>query len=495
MTFSVGRVYGCEMIDEAELLRRYAEEGSEASFAELVRRNLDIMYGVALRHVGDGHRAQDIVQSVFIDLARKARSLHRHPALLSWLFTSTRFAARKSIRSEMRRQIHEREALAMELSNDHAPDWEHLRPLLDEALDTLGERDREIVLLRYFRGLSFADVAASLRVNEGAARMRIDRALDRLNRILATRGINSTAAALGVALAAQPVVAAPAALGPSIVSAAASSGVAAGGLGAAVTFFAMNKLSVAAGALLLTVLATAVVEVHANFALRAALASAPATDTGALTREHHALEAEVAKLNTDGAARSDLQKVRARIALLKARPEGVTDETLHPPQNRGRATPEDAMETFCWAVDQRNLDLVAAYVRFADDTPQNREAFLANFSAAVRARYQTPERLAAAAMFGATIIPRGAMPDELQSMQVVRVKEKNGPTEVRIELWLHSATGREVRGGDTYTLGPDGWGLKPMSLQNPNIIKVLQDRLDPTTGEYRVPKMPAGSTP
>src|SRR4051812_42681282 len=119
------------MSEDTELLREFAENGSEAAFAGLVRRNLDLVYATALRHVGDSGRAEDIAQSVFIDLARKANSLCRHPALVSWLYTSTRYAALKIMRSDRRRQAREQEAQTMHelIANDPAPEWERLRPL------------------------------------------------------------------------------------------------------------------------------------------------------------------------------------------------------------------------------------------------------------------------------------------------------------------------------------------------------------------------------
>jgi hypothetical protein len=58
-----------------QLLQAYAKNRSEAAFAELVRLHLDWVYSVALRHVGDPHLAEDVVQSVFVLLARKARDL------------------------------------------------------------------------------------------------------------------------------------------------------------------------------------------------------------------------------------------------------------------------------------------------------------------------------------------------------------------------------------------------------------------------------------
>src|SRR5688572_4284617 len=90
-------------MNDSELLRRFAEEHFEPAFAELVSRRISLVYSAALRQVGDAHRAEDVTQEVFIDLARKARSLSRHPALIGWLYTSTHFTAAKLIRTEQRR--------------------------------------------------------------------------------------------------------------------------------------------------------------------------------------------------------------------------------------------------------------------------------------------------------------------------------------------------------------------------------------------------------
>ena len=67
-------------------------------------------------------------------------------------------------------------------------------------------------LLRYFENRPFAEIGAALRVSEDAARVRVDRALDKLRALLVRRGITSTAAALGLALSSQSALAAPPAL-------------------------------------------------------------------------------------------------------------------------------------------------------------------------------------------------------------------------------------------------------------------------------------------
>ena len=205
------------MIDDAELLRQYASERSNSAFAELVSRHIDLVYSVALRKVGgDSHGARDVAQYVFIELARKSKTLTRYRALTGWLYLTTHHRAAQMVRSERRRQIREHEAYSMNaISNAPDVDWYKLRPVLDDALQEMKELDREAILLRYFEQRSLAAIGSALDVTEDAARMRVDRALEKLRILLVHRGVPSTAAALSIALGSQ-VVAAPAGIAAAI---------------------------------------------------------------------------------------------------------------------------------------------------------------------------------------------------------------------------------------------------------------------------------------
>ena len=206
--------------EDTELLRRYAREQAQDAFAELVRRHLDFVYAAALRRAeGRSDLAADVAQQAFVALAHHARALEKHPAVAGWLYTTTHHLAAGTLRSERARKLRE-EAHAMHTSTtapDADPAWGEIRPHLDELIEQLDDTGRDAVVRRFFSNQSFAEMGAALRVSEDAARMRVERALERLRTLLRRRGVTSTTAALGTLLAALPAgAAAPAGLAVSV---------------------------------------------------------------------------------------------------------------------------------------------------------------------------------------------------------------------------------------------------------------------------------------
>src|ERR1051325_4558911 len=202
-------------MNDRDLLKAYAETKSEEAFAELVHKHIDLIFSAALRQVGgDVHLAQDVTQSVFNDLARKAGSISARVVLAGWLYTSARYAAARIVRTEHRRRLRERESQFMNepSTNDTAADWEQLETALDEAMHDLKEADRNAIVLRFFQGSSFEDVGQKIGASADGARMRVERAIEKLRKSFAKRGVVSTGAALAILLAEQSVTAAPAGL-------------------------------------------------------------------------------------------------------------------------------------------------------------------------------------------------------------------------------------------------------------------------------------------
>ena len=121
------------MADQHTLLADYVANASERAFSEIVHGYIDLVYSTALRLVnGDTHRAEDVVQTVFADLARLARTLPRDVMLGGWLHRRTFHVATTIMRDERRRANRERQACEMNaLQNDSDDGFEQIAPYLD----------------------------------------------------------------------------------------------------------------------------------------------------------------------------------------------------------------------------------------------------------------------------------------------------------------------------------------------------------------------------
>ncbi len=200
-------------MDDWELLRHFAQDGSQSAFAELVGRHLDFVYSSARRQVRSSQLAEEVSQTVFLELARQAAQVRPGPPLTSWLHLVTRRAALNALRTERRRQAHEHAAYELATMDPVPSVWEKLEPLLDEALETLNPHDRSALLLRYFENKPLREVGAALSASEDAAQKRVTRALEQLHRFFSRHGVAISATALATHLSAHAVKAAPAALG------------------------------------------------------------------------------------------------------------------------------------------------------------------------------------------------------------------------------------------------------------------------------------------
>jgi RNA polymerase sigma factor (sigma-70 family) len=254
-----------KMNESQKLLADYVKNGSETAFRELVTRYISLVHSTATRLAdGDAHLAEDITQTVFVNLARKARTLPRDVMLGGWLHRDTCFAAGTVMRGERRRQFRERQAVAMNTTDDHtAANLALVAPILDEAINQLDADDRAAILLRFFEQLEYRAVGQSMGSNEDAARMRVTRTLDKLHALLKNRGVAFSAAALGAALAAEAVTAAPFGLAGTIAGGALA-GVASGGAATtALKFMTLTKLKIAlAGAIAIAAVAVPIVVQH-----------------------------------------------------------------------------------------------------------------------------------------------------------------------------------------------------------------------------------------
>lgn len=388
------------MTESQALLSEYVRNGNETAFQELVSRYIDFVYSTALRQVGgDSPLAQDVTQLVFLHLARKASTLGRGVMLGGWLHQTTRKVAATARRTEHRRQLRERQAFQMNtLQNDSTAGLSQIAPLLDDAIAQLAPEDRTAVLLRFFEKRDFRSVGEALGSSEDAARMRVNRAVEKLHLLLKGQGVTISAAGLAAALSAEAVSAAPAGLALSVAGSALVG--AAGGqtLLPLLKIIAMTKLkSAIVGALALAGVATPLVLSHQNQArlqqenksLRENLArlSQLAMENGRLSNELQ--QAQSAQVTARDQER-ELLRLRSEVGglreqkrewdQLKARPAVNENAAAAANPNlpdripraawafAGYGSPEAALESLAWAMSNGDVKTFLASV-----TPEARK--------------------------------------------------------------------------------------------------------------------------
>jgi hypothetical protein len=193
-------------------------------------------------------------------------------------------------------------------------DADQLSGVLDEMMHQLKEPERNAILLRFFEHRQFADIGTALGVSADAARMRVERSLEKLRGLLGKRGVAASSAGIATILAQEGVTAAPIGLvatittgvqATAVASGAIAGSAAAAGVASGNTFLAtlkimsMTKLQAGATALVLAgVSVPLVLQHHTNQELR--------TRASTLARENQDLAAQIAPLSSANVRLSNL---------------------------------------------------------------------------------------------------------------------------------------------------------------------------------------------
>jgi RNA polymerase sigma factor (sigma-70 family) len=325
--------------EDMALVREFARSDSEEAFATLVRRHINLVHSVAQRRVGDMHLAEEITQSVFIILARKADTLGPKTILPAWLCRAAQYASADALKRRHRRERREQEAFMQSTLNEPEADaWRQIAPFLDDALASLGEKEHAAVVLRFFEGRSWKEVGAALGTQEDAARVRINRALERLRKFFLKQGVTLSAALIAGAVSAHSVQAAPAALAKSATAA----GIAKGSIATAST----------------TTLVKGALKIMAWTKLK----------TGII--------AGAAILLATGATVGTVQYFQDRPPAAVPVPSGQTDFPKASWHFAGYSNPESALQSCVWAVDNGDARTMVAGVspamqaKFAGQPPE-----------------------------------------------------------------------------------------------------------------------------
>lgn len=327
------------MTDSRTLLEEFAANGSEAAFRELVNRYVNLVHSTALRLLNGNHAlAEDVTQSVFLELARHAGRLSHEVMLGGWLHRRTCHTALSLQRSERRRVNRERIAMELQtLQEDTEANLARIAPILDQAINQLATPDRAAILLRFFEQRDFQSVGEALGTKEDAARMRVTRALEKLRQLLGQKGISLSATALGLALTSGTISAAPTGLAASVASTTLTTVAAGSGVSLTlINWLLMPKLKTAIlGAVILVAVGTPVVLHHQSAARlqeQSQLAQLQSDRARQLAEENDRLsnslhQASVNKANTVE-KESELLRLRGEVGRLR---KLATEATQSPP--------------------------------------------------------------------------------------------------------------------------------------------------------------------
>lgn len=190
-----------------DLLADFARNGNEEAFAGLVRHYAGLVYHAARRRAGEDGLAEEVAQSTFALLARKAPGLTTHPCLAAWLHrTATWLAGDAANRESAHRRRLKRYAETAALHAAGEDPLASALPHLDSALESLRESDRQLILMRFHEGLSFRMISDRLGQPQEATRKATQRALGRLGTALRRSGVvlSTTILTAGLPLALTP---------------------------------------------------------------------------------------------------------------------------------------------------------------------------------------------------------------------------------------------------------------------------------------------------
>lgn len=393
-------------------------------------------------------------------------------------------------------------------------DWQKLAPVLDQAIGELAERDRDAVVLRFFEGRPFAEIGATLRLTEDAARMRVERALDKLRTALGRRDITSTSAALGIALVNQATATAPAGVAASVTGAALAASAGSGAATGFLAFMTINKASAGALVAIAAVLALNIGQQRVNARLweeyrglaienrnlealrmqnrRSAVAAMATPDEAAELARLQALAEELR------------QKIATRRSpllnggILRVGGKAITRDT--PPDvklevifREGRSSPMRSWQTLLslgqsltradWANhDWVDLDMMALMFCLDDPAQAKIEAFLAALPVEARSAFRSSERLLAPVF--SDWLWQGDWPKGYGSSGGQTDAYAPGdPTRAYTQWEVTRASGRKQVERFPFKRFDDGWRYGPLSAAD---VEQMLALLDPRTGQPKV---------
>lgn len=184
-----------------ELLVQRAKENDLAAFEEIIKLYEKKVYNLALRYMKNHDDALDVAQEVFIQVYNNLSMFRGEAQFSTWIYRITY----NSCVDMLRKQTKTKKNIAISIDDEKFYETQKDKQLLEEeyekketlefvlkAIDTLPKEQRDVVILRYIKDLSYAQIGEILDIAEGTVKSRLNRARWRIKEIVKLEGTNLT---------------------------------------------------------------------------------------------------------------------------------------------------------------------------------------------------------------------------------------------------------------------------------------------------------------
>lgn len=191
--------------DDIQILRTYLKKRDEKSFQLLMNRYAGLVQDAARRQTPNENGIDEIVQNVFITLAKKAPQLKNYNYLGGWLLKTTSYEVRNWLRSETRRthnlqRYTNQEIIMQSADNNRDKHWNEISPHIDDALLSLNEEDRAVMVMRFIESKKYIEIGKVFGKKPDTVRIQVSRNLGKLRQFLTRRDITLSVATLSMIL-------------------------------------------------------------------------------------------------------------------------------------------------------------------------------------------------------------------------------------------------------------------------------------------------------
>ncbi|MBA4389154.1 MAG: hypothetical protein C0404_14370 [Verrucomicrobia bacterium] len=181
-----------DMRTDQELMGAYCDGGDQSAFAELYSRYAKLVYSVCFRCLRNNADAEDATTACFVVFMKRIQGLRARPKLSAWMFWCATGVSMDAVRARQRRMHHETEAGKM--NEDVAGNqFEELLPVVEREIARLPARQREVLVLKYYEGLSGLQIATQIQRSERTVMYDITRGISNLRLRLKHAGLDMPA--------------------------------------------------------------------------------------------------------------------------------------------------------------------------------------------------------------------------------------------------------------------------------------------------------------